>query len=77
MGVVPIYAFLRHSGKVIDFHGKNPTTCRLTFAAEIQHHFALGDMDCDNHTGKGEQVYIYIHHAQCKHTEQESKCLNP
>ena len=25
----------------------------------------------------GEQVYIYIHHAQCQHIEQESKCLRP
>ena len=61
MGVVPIYAFLRHSGKVPDFHGENPATCHLTFATEIRHHFALGDMDCDNHTGKGEQVHIYIY----------------
>ena len=77
MGVVPIYAFLRHSGKVLDFHGENPATCHLTFATEIRHRFALGDMDCDNHTERGEQVYIYMHHAQCKHTEQESKCLYP
>ena len=60
MGVVSIYAFLRHSGKVPDFHGKNPTTCHLTFAVEIRHRFALGDMDCDNHIGRGEQVYTYI-----------------
>ena len=28
---------------------------------------------------RGEQVYIYIyiHHAQCKHAEGESKCLHP
>ena len=77
MGVVPIYAFLRHSSKVPDFHGENSATCHLTFTAEIRHCFALGEMDCDNHTGRGEQVYIYIHHAQCKHTEQESKCLHP
>ena len=61
MGVVPIYAFLRHSGKVLDFHGKNPATCHLTLAVEIRHRFALSDMDCDNHTRRGEQVYIYIH----------------
>ena len=60
MGVVPIYAFLRHSGKVPDFHSENPTTCHLTFAAEIRHYFTLGDMDCDNHTGRGE-AGIYIH----------------
>ena len=77
MGVVPFYAFLRHSGKVPDFHGINLGTCHLTFAMKIKHRFALGDMDCDNHNGRGEQVYIYIHHAQCKHTEQESKCLHP
>ena len=58
MGVVPIDAFLRHSGKVPDFHSKNPTTCHLTFVAEIRHRIALGDMDCDNHTGRGEQVYV-------------------
>ena len=61
MGVVPIYAFLTHSGKVVDFHGENPTTCHLTFAVEIRHHFALGDIDCDNHTERGEKVYIYIY----------------
>ena len=63
MGVVPIYAFLRHSGKVLDFHSENPATCHLTFVEEIRHRFALGDMGCDNHTGRGEKVYIYIHHA--------------
>ena len=58
MGVVLIYAFLRHSGKVPDFHGKNLATRHFTFAAEIRHRFALGDMDCDNHTEMGEHVYI-------------------
>ena len=53
------------------------TTCHLTFIVEIRHRFALGDMDCDNHTGRGKHVYIYIHHDQCKHTEQESKSLHP
>ena len=61
MGVVPIYAFLRHSGKVRDFHGENPVTCHLTFEAEIRHCFALDDMDYDNHIGRGKQVYIYIY----------------
>ena len=61
MSVVPIYAFLRHSGRVLDFHGKNLTTCHLTFMAEIRHHFALGDMDYDNHTKRVKQVYIYIY----------------
>ena len=59
MGVILIYAFLRHLGKVLDFRGKNLVTCHLTFMAEIRHHFALGDMDYDNHTGRGEQIYIY------------------
>ena len=63
MGVVPIHAFLRHSGKVLDFHSENPATCHLTFAGKIRHHFSLVDMECDNYTGRGEQVYIYIHHA--------------
>ena len=53
MGVVPIYAFLRHLGKVLDFHDENPATCHLTFVVEIRHRFALGDMDCDNHTERG------------------------
>ena len=61
MGVVPIYAFLRHSSKVPDFHGENLATRHLTFAVEIRHCFAFGDMDCDNHTGKGENVYIYTY----------------
>ena len=60
ISVVSIYAFLRHSGKVPNFHGENLATCHLTFAAEIRHRFALGDMDCDNHTKRGEQVYIHI-----------------
>ena len=77
MGVALIYAFLRHSGKILDFHEENPTTSHLTFAAEIRHCFALGDMNCDNHTERSEHVYMYIHHAQCNHTEQESKCLHP
>ena len=54
MGVAQIYAFLRHLGKVLDFHGENLVTCHLTFAVEIRHRFALGDMDCDNHIEKGE-----------------------
>ena len=68
MGVAPIYAFLRHSGKVPDFHNENLATRHLTFAAEIRHCFALGDMDYENHTKRGEQVSIYIYHTQCKHT---------
>ena len=73
----PNLYFPKAFGKVPNFHGENPATCHLTFKAEIRHRFALGDMHCDNHTGKGKQVYIYIHYAQCKHTEQESKCLHP
>ena len=61
MDLVPIFAFLRHSSKVPDFHGKKPVTCHLTFTVGIMHRFALGDMDCDNHTGRGKQVYIYIY----------------
>ena len=53
MSVVPIYAFLRHSGKVLDFLGENPTMC-------LRHCFALGDMDYDNHNERG-QTGIYIH----------------
>ena len=53
MGVVPIYAFLRHSSKMPNFHDKNPAICHLTFATEIRLRFALGDTDYDNHTGKG------------------------
>ena len=51
--------------QILDFHGENLVTCHLTFVAEIRHRFTTDDMDCDNHTGRGEQVYIYIHHAQC------------
>ena len=78
MGVVLIYAFLRHLGRVPEFHSENPAICHLTFTAEIRHRFALGDTDYDNHTGGGSmQVYIYIQHEQCKHVELESKCLHP
>ena len=73
MGVVPINAFLRNSSRVPDFHYKNVATHHLTFAGEIRDRFALDDTNCDDHTGKGEQVYVYIHHAQSKHTGQESK----
>ena len=61
MGVVPIYDFLRHSGEMPDFHSENPATCHLTFTTEIRHRLALGDIDCDNHTERGEQVYIYTY----------------
>ena len=61
MGVVLVYALLRHLGKVPNFHGKNLVACHLTFAAEIRNCFALSDMDCDNHTKRGEQEYIYIY----------------
>ena len=40
--------------QIPDFHSENPTTCHLTFAAEIRHCFALDDMDYDNHTRRGE-----------------------
>ena len=71
MSVVPIYTFLRHSGKVPNFHGENLATCHPTFAVKIRHRVALGDTDYDNHTERGEQVYIYTHHSQCKHTERK------
>ena len=69
--MVLIYAFLYHSSQVPDFHSENLAMCHLTFTVEIRHCFALGDMDYDDHTGGGgdEQVYIYIHHARCKHIE--------
>ena len=31
------------------------------FRCENYASLALGDMDCDEHTGKGEQVYIYTY----------------
>ena len=40
---------------------ENRTTCHLTFVAKIRHRFALSDMDCDNHTERGMQVYIYTY----------------
>ena len=61
MGVVTIYVFLRHLSKVPSFHGENSTTCHLTFVAKIRRRFALGDINYDNHTEGGEQVYIYIY----------------
>ena len=81
MGVVPIYAFLRHSSKVPDFHVENPVRCHLTFVAEIRHCFSLSDMDCDNHTEKGRaSIYIYIHthiHTYIMHNAStQSKKVN-
>ena len=61
MSVVSIYTLLRHLNKVPDFYGENMATSHLTFTAEIRHRFILGDMDYDNHTGRGEQVYIYTY----------------
>ena len=78
MGVVPIYAFLRHLGKILDFHGKNLATCHLTFATEIRNRFALGDMDCDNHTGRacslpsvGDRSNIIFGVPRSNHNEQD------
>ena len=78
MGVVPIYAFLRHLGKVLDFHDENPATCHLTFATEIRNRFALGDMDCDNHTGRacslpsvGDRSNIIFGVPRSNHNEQD------
>ena len=51
----------RHSSKVSNSHGKNLATCHLIFAAKNRHRFALGDMDYDDHTERGEQIYIYIY----------------
>ena len=62
MGVVLIYTFPRCSSKVPDFYGENLATSNLIFVAEIRHRFALGDMDYDDHTERGEQIYIYIIH---------------
>ena len=72
MSVVPIYDFLRHSGEMPDFHSENPATCHLTFATKIRHRLALGDIDCDNHIERGEQVYIYtyiMHNASTQNTK--------
>ena len=60
-GYDPSLFFPKAFDKVPDFHGENPTTCHLTFVAEIRHHFALGDMDCNNYIERGEHVYIYIY----------------
>ena len=54
MGMVSINAFQMCLKLLPNFHGENPATCHLTFATEIRHRFALGDMDCDNHTERGE-----------------------
>ena len=62
-GCGPNLYFPKAFGKVPDFHGENPTTCHLTFMAEIRHRFALGDMDCDNLTGRANRfIYTYIMH---------------
>ena len=57
----PNLCFPKAFSKVLDFHGENLATYHLSFAAEIRHYFVLGDMDYDNHTERGRQVYIYIH----------------
>ena len=57
MGLVPIYAFLRLSSKVPDFHGENPVTCHLTFVVEIRHRLVW----TVTITLKGASRYIYIY----------------
>ena len=76
MGMVPIYAFLRRPGKVPNFHGENPTTCHLTFVAKIRHRLALGDRDCDSHTGRVEHVYIYIYTYIMHNASTQRKKVN-
>ena len=61
-GCGPNLCFPKAFRKVLDFYGENPATCHLTFAPEIRHRFVLGDMNYDNHTRRGEQIYIYIVH---------------
>ena len=56
----PNLCFPKAFSKVLDFHGENLATYHLSFAAEIRHHFALDDMDCDSHTKRG-RAGIYIH----------------
>ena len=65
-GCGPNLCFPKALGQIPDSHGENPATCHVTFATEIRHHFALGDMNCDNHIGRGASKYIYtyiIHNA--------------
>ena len=62
-GMVPIYAFLWHLSRAPDFHDENPAMYHLTFTVEIRYHFALGDMDYDDHTETGgADIYTYIMH---------------
>ena len=65
-------------GKVQDFNGKNPTTSHLTFAVEIRYRLpSMTWIVTITPERASRYIYIYIHHAQCKHAEQESKCLHP
>ena len=71
-GCGPNLCFPKAFGQMPDFHIENPATCHLVFAAKTRHCCALGDlgdMGCDNHTRMGASKYIYLHHAQCKHTK--------
>ena len=60
-GYAPNLCFPKAFRQIPDFHDENPTTCHLTFVAEIRHRFALDDMHCENHTRRREQVYIYTY----------------
>ena len=76
----PNLCFPKAIGQSTKFPQRTSGDMSPYFVAEIRHRFALGgDMDYDNHTRRGKHVYIYIYidHAQCKHTEKESKCLHP
>ena len=78
MGVVSIYALLRHSGKVPYFHGENPATCHLTFVVKIRHRFVFDDMDCDNHIGGGggASKYIYKYNMHIYSTQKRKVNAN-
>ena len=79
-GCGPNLCFPKAFGQSTRFPKQTSGDMSPYFVAEIRHCFALGvDMDYDNHTKRGKHVYIYIytHHAQCKHIEKESKCLHP
>ena len=70
--------FLKAFRQILDFHGENPTTCHLLSWWKLG--ITLPQVTwIVTIAPKGASRYIYmcIHHAQSKHTEQGNKCLHP
>ena len=77
MGVVPIYAFLRHSSTVPDFHCENPATCHLNFEAKIRHRLPYVTQTVTITPAEvSRYIYIYIYTCIMHNASTHSKKVN-